>query len=313
MQTKSAEIVHILTSDSDSHNLVQNNQLGSWLCARLEQNHKIESTKIVSTYRTSIKVWNIDTQECIINYYNKEFIFGSIAVLDHKTIVVNGHYSQFIFDASSEMQQPLKEIKTKYVTYILAINNETIVCISGATLLVINVVNNEQIVLKGHTFGIFSVAVLYDIIISLGVDNTLLLWDIATNTLLKSIQLPFVRSFCAIDASRIVLSNMSKIEIWDIRKSELVKSFDAYPVTHNMKALDHRTIVSIYKSTLALWDIEAGKQIYETELEHIANAISILNRDEFIINYDTHFEIWNGRVCKLMKRFDSQTTYVMPL
>jgi WD40 repeat protein len=169
-----------------------------------------------------------------------------------------------------------------------------------------------ELILKGHTGNVMSVAVISkNIIVSASEDKTLKIWDIKEGKQLKTLKgHTGVVLDVAIhpDGYVISVSDDETIKIWDWENNKIVRTLKGHDGAVRSVAIlpDKRIITSSNDRTLKIWDIDKGR-IIKTLWGHdgmIRDVVAISNNIVASASNDKTVKVWdivNGKILHDLK------------
>ncbi|KAJ3332598.1 hypothetical protein HDU76_013702 [Blyttiomyces sp. JEL0837] len=244
-----------------------------------------DSLSLLATgsYDHSIRIWNVDTGECV-------------KVLTGHTRCIRGIQFDENKLVSGSLDRTIRiwNMKTFECIRTLEGHNEGVVCVhfddkllasgsSDATIRVWNISTGKCFTLRGHTDWVNKVTIYQkNKLFSCSDDHTIKLWDLETKQVLRTfighndqvqdlqLSLPHTRNPRASSASRagipkLVSASLDKtIKIWSIDSGECLKTLFGHEEGVWCVSSDTLRIVSgAHDKKLNLWDLESGTIIGE--------------------------------------------------
>lgn len=265
---------------------------------------------IAVTGSNDIRVWNLDTGECIRTINTSSYIDNISITSDGNFVLSIGSYIQ-VWDASTG-----KCIKN------IAATESGINTISGCatpdgTKVAIATPDNNMLFwnvntghhiksIESHDDTIMSLSITPDgnKVLSGSLDKTLRLWDFVTGNCLIKIE-GHTTSFTSVsitDDGKLAVSGSTdtKIRFWDITKGILLKLFEGHIDIINSMSLspDGRKLISASDDKmLMVWNTESGRCEEKLEIGHntAVNCVSTIKDMSTAVSggWDSTIRIWN--------------------
>lgn len=171
--------------------------------------------------------------------------------------------------------------------------------------------NQKPKVINAHSDWIFDIAVESGKIVSASFDNTVKVWDLKTQKLLKRIQAhPYGVMSVTVANGKIISGgngNMSgtsghSIRIWDLNTGKLLKTLRGHKGAVNALVVSGEKIISgSDDNTVKIWSLKTGK-LLKTLHGHKDDVLSLQVTDGKIISgsKDNTIKIWSLKTGKLL-------------
>ncbi|KAJ3280118.1 hypothetical protein HDU79_011982, partial [Rhizoclosmatium sp. JEL0117] len=249
-----------------------------------------DSRTVVSGNGASIKIWVVESGECIQTFDGHYWDVNSVAFSPDSKTVVSGSGDKQIKLWSVEKGGCVKtfdwrEAHSKAVNSV-AFSPDSKTVVSGSrdkTVKLWSVETGKCVkTLEGHFEVVTSVAFSVDskTVVSGSNDKSVKLWSVETARCVKTLEGHFeaVKSVAFSADSKTVVSgsNDKSVKLWSVEKGECVRTLEGHSslVTSVAFSLDSRTVVSgSWDTTVKLWSVEIG--VKPKTLKYSGNLISV--------------------------------------
>ena len=250
----------------------------------------------------SIKMWDIETRECIRTLEGHSDEIKCIDVLE------NGFLISSSYDKSLKIWNPsdgacLKTIDVSGSIYCMQVlSGDRVACGSGAEITIWNLNDGTCIqTLKGHTQYIQCLMVLPDeTIVSGSKDNTIKFWNLSENTCINTLNGHTDWVFCLLllkDGHLASGSEDTTIKIWKRENGECIKTLQGH--TDCVRALESTDTFDLIScsddKSIIIWNVNSGECI-RTLLCHneAARRIRIYSNDMLASgSLDNSIQLWD--------------------
>lgn len=238
-----------------------------------------------SSLDDTIKVWNLNTGELLLNMTGHNRGVNTIAISPDGRTLVSG--------------------SDDYTVRVWSFLNGALL---GA--------------LTGHSRDVNAVAISPDgkLLVSGGEDRTIRLWSMNTGALLKTLAevAGMIKTIAISPDGKMLASGGldNKIKLWSLRTGEYLQTFIGHlnPVHTITFTPDGNTLISGSKDkTIRLWDVQTG-ELLRTLTEHIrdVNALAITPNGRVLISgsSDSTIKLWDLAAGKVMANWNDHTDTV---
>ena len=141
-------------------------------------------------------------------------------------------------------------------------------------------------------YAVLSVSVHGNLVVSQG-QNTVDVWDRATNERTKTFQHPGANGMAFDGESTIVTASPDGVKVWDVASNRCVNTFDVLQC--DVVAVHGDTIVHGNSSQCFVWKKDVKQHFYNTPTSNVNNTVQKLFHDTFYIGRDRpSITLWNG-------------------
>lgn len=171
-------------------------------------------------FDNTIKIWDLNTFECIQTLRGHTFSAYTTAWIDEKTVVSSGSDSTIrVWDIETGECTHIFRDHTDEIFHIASEENLVVTASADKTLRVYDVINEECIaLLEGHEDQVWSVAIKNRTVFSGSIDHTIKVWDIEKSRCVETFKghSGSVKDLCIVDNLLLSGSKDSDIRVWDI-------------------------------------------------------------------------------------------------
>jgi len=285
---------------------------------------------ISGSYDKTIKIWDVQTGECLKILKGHNGRIESIAISSDNKFIVSGSGDGTIKIWDVKTGRCLKTLKLHPIIYInfeemrfylnkpIAISSDNQFIISGSsteTIKIWDVQTGECLkTLEGNNdVYIFSVTISSDnkFIVSGSGDKTIKIWDVQTGECLKILKghKDWVSSVVISSDNKFIISGSydKTIKIWDVQTRECLKTLEGHKDFIYSIAIssDNKFIVSgSGDKTIKIWDVQTGECLKTLE-GHTSwvNSVAISSNNKFIVSgsNDGTIKIWNITIEEILR------------
>ena len=218
------------------------------------------SNKLISvSIDSAIKIWNLETGECLKTLNEHELVSVILKIPNNKFISASIDKTIKIWDLNSYECLNTLTYESVANSYILG------------------------------TSGVYSLCLIpYNQIACGCADGSIIIWDLTSLTKVKTFKAHnyFIQQLLLFDKTKLISRSAdTKIKIWNLRTFEKFKEIESESSINYLDLTSDGNLLSCsLEKTVKLWQIETGKILKSVKFEKAVNFVKSLNEDLILVS-----------------------------